>query len=118
MKLIIAGNRELKVQAKFIIRHLNDWGVGLGDVTEVVSGKARGVDTSGEEFARLHDIPIKEFPAEWDTYGLSAGDLRNEQMGRYADRAILFFKRRPSRGTSNMLAWMACLGKPYHVVVV
>lgn len=71
-------------------------------ITEVVSGMARGVDTLGEEWARKHNIPIKQFPANWDKYGRRAGPIRNEQMGDYANALIAVWDGK-SRGTKHMI---------------
>lgn len=69
----------------------------------VVSGKAKGVDTLGERWAKRNNIPVKEFPAKWDDleaegalvregqygkYNCKAGFMRNGQMAEYADALI------------------------------
>jgi len=86
MKTIIAGGRDY---------HLSDTDVlkldELADnISQVVSGAARGVDSCGELWARKNNIPVKMFPADWKTYGKKAGYLRNKQMAEYADACILF----------------------------
>lgn len=121
--IIIAGSRDLYVDDVRISRELdellNTHGRPLPSQLEIVSGGAKGIDASGERYSRkvLGQEP-KVFPADWDKFGKGAGHIRNEEMARYAARALLFFKGRPSPGTSNMLAWMACLKKPYRVVVI
>ena len=69
---------------------------------EVVSGKARGADTFGEIWANEHGIPVKEFPADWDKFGRSAGPIRNGQMAEYGD-ALIAFLAPGSKGTKNMI---------------
>ena len=96
MKVIIAGGRYgiLSKGAKNSILRL----VEQGKLTELVCGMAKGIDQ--EAYMLLKDkVPIKEFPADWDTYGKGAGPIRNEQMAVYADAVILF---RGNRGTDNM----------------
>jgi predicted Rossmann fold nucleotide-binding protein DprA/Smf involved in DNA uptake len=61
MRTIIAGSREITDYA-LIERGMIDVPF---NVTEVVSGGARGVDTLGERWARENGIPIKIFPADW-----------------------------------------------------
>lgn len=58
-------------------------------ITEVVSGKARGVDKCGERWADRNGIPVKDFPADWAKHGNSAGPIRNEAMAEYADALIV-----------------------------
>jgi predicted Rossmann fold nucleotide-binding protein DprA/Smf involved in DNA uptake len=97
MRTIIAGSREITDYA-LIERGMIDVPF---NVTEVVSGGARGVDTLGERWARENGIPIKIFPADWKI-GRSAGILRNTQMANYAE-ALVAFHFNGSRGTANMI---------------
>ena len=69
---------------------------------EVASGCAKGVDALGEQWATERDIPIKRFPADWSSYGRSAGPKRNEQMAQYAD-ALLAIPAPDSRGTRDLI---------------
>ena len=74
---------------------------------EIVSGHARGADTLGEKFAEENGIPLKVFPAQWDTYGKAAGPIRNRQMAEYAAQAdcgfLVAFPKGESNGTRNMI---------------
>lgn len=74
----------------------------LGDITEVVSGNARGADEMGEWWASENGIQIKLFPANWSKFGKAAGPIRNEEMAKYADCLVAFWDGK-SKGTSNML---------------
>lgn len=84
MKTIIAGGRDTQLTLEDI-EYLNTL-----DITEVVSGGARGIDTEGEIWAQETGIPIKRFPAEWNKYGKGAGFKRNVQMAEYADALVVF----------------------------
>lgn len=79
------------------------------EITEVVSGGATGVDGMGEKWAREHNIPIKKFIADWNTYGNSAGPIRNKKMAEYADSLIAIVPY-VSKGTSNMIKQAKELG--------
>jgi len=81
---------------------------------EIVSGKAKGADTFGEEFARVWSIPVKEFPADWDQYGKAAGHRRNYEMAKYADVLIAFWDGE-SRGTRDMIDTALREGLEIHV---
>tara|TARA_B100001250_G_scaffold200338_1_gene171782 strand:+ start:6348 stop:6827 length:480 start_codon:yes stop_codon:yes gene_type:complete len=92
---------------------------------EFVSGCATGADRLGERYAHeLQDtihpaeksvISLKQFPADWNKYGNSAGYKRNEEMGKYAD-ALLAYWDGASRGTMHMINIMRELNKPVRVV--
>jgi hypothetical protein len=100
MKVIIAGTREfndyylLKTKCDEILHAISD--------IEIVSGKARGADTLGERYAKERGYSVKEFPADWKTYGRSAGMIRNRQMAEYGDMLIAFWNGK-SRGTNGMI---------------
>jgi hypothetical protein len=100
MKVIVAGSRNFKTYSLIEEVILKS---GL-EITELVSGGARGVDTLGETWAVKNGVKIKRFPAEWDKYGLSAGPIRNEKMGDYADGLIAVWDG-SSKGTKHMIEY-------------
>ena len=72
----------------------------------IITGAAKGADQLGSLYAKNHNIPLKEFPADWNTYGRAAGPIRNQQMLDYALRetpALIVFWDGESRGTKNMM---------------
>lgn len=111
MKTIIAGGREFN-DYKLVEETL----LNYNDVTEIVSGCARGADSLGEKFAMEHAIPIKKFPADWDKYGKSAGYRRNEQMAIYAEQLIAFWDGK-SKGTKHMIDFAKKLGLKVSVIM-
>jgi hypothetical protein len=100
MKTIIAGSRNISFETT--IDYLCEVRF-LINITEVISGTARGVDTHGEWFANRYEIPVKQFPANWDEYGKSAGMIRNQEMCDYADALICIWDG-VSKGTKQMLS--------------
>lgn len=94
MKLIIAGGRNYTFTQDDV--NILD---SFKNITEVISGGARGADRAGELYARQRNIPIKQFIPNWDIYGKSAGHIRNKQMADYADAVILF---PGGKGTESM----------------
>jgi hypothetical protein len=84
MKTIIAGSRSI-LDYCTVKRAIISSGY---QISEVVCGMAKGVDTLGLRYANEHNIPVKEFPAEWDKYGRSAGFRRNVQMAEYAEALL------------------------------
>jgi glycerophosphoryl diester phosphodiesterase len=71
-------------------------------VSEVVSGTARGADTFGEMWAMRNNIPIKRFPANWKKLGRRAGIERNKEMADYADALVAIWDGM-SKGTQHMI---------------
>lgn len=82
--------------------------------TEIVSGMANGVDTLGEIWAKEHDIPIKQFPADWTKLGRRAGPIRNAQMGDYADALVAVWDGY-SVGTKHMIYYARTKGLKVYV---
>lgn len=97
MKLIIAGSRDFD-KAELVVEHAKQF----MPITEIVCGMCRGADMLGYSYAKAVLLPIKEFPANWDANGKAAGYIRNEQMARYADAALIFWDGR-SKGTKHMI---------------
>lgn len=101
MKVIIAGSRAVDSYPSVALA------VAMSgfEITEVVSGTARGVDLLGERWAALNDVPVKRFPADWDRLGKRAGHERNHQMAQYADALVAVWDGQ-SAGTRGMI-WLA-----------
>lgn len=115
MKTIVAGSRTVTD-----IRHVNEAIHNCGfeeEITEVVSGGAKGVDALGEEWARTRNIPIKVFPADWAKYGNRAGPIRNCQMGDYADALVAVWDGKSS-GTKHMIDYARSNGLVVYVHIV
>ena len=110
MKIIIAGSRNFN-NYNFLENKVNELIKNKKiDITEIVSGKAKGADFLGEKYASLNNISIKVFPADWNLYGKKAGFLRNQEMGNYADILIAFWDGN-SKGTKHMIEYMKVLKK-------
>ncbi len=101
-KVIVAGTRnfdDYKLLEVELINFLK--GKKPSEVT-IVSGTARGADSLGERFAREKGCWVRLFPADWETFGKSAGYRRNADMAKFADACIVFWDGK-SRGTKHMI---------------
>ena len=99
-KVIVAGGREFNDYEK-LVRNL-DIILSRIENVEIVSGGARGADRLGERYAREKGLALKQFPADWDKHGKSAGFRRNEEMAAYCTHVIVFWDTK-SNGTKHMI---------------
>lgn len=115
MKLLIAGSRDYPVMGNFLSK-MADLVTMYGMPSEVVSGNCHtGADKFGEAWAATYNTPVKMFPADWQKHGKAAGPIRNQEMAKYCDRAIIFWDGQ-SRGSKNMIEELQKQNKPYTVI--
>lgn len=99
MKVLVCGSRHFN-RYPDVERVLSGY-----EISEVISGNARGADRLGERYALERGIPCRTFPADWDTFGKAAGPIRNAQMLREGKPdLVVAFLAPDSRGTANMIA--------------
>lgn len=101
MEIIIAGGREFNNYA-LLEKSVREHFPNLGSNDHIICGCARGADALGKQFGIKNKIPVKEFPAQWDLYGKSAGYRRNEVMAQNATHLIAFWDGQ-SKGTLHMI---------------
>lgn len=94
MKVAVIGSRNLIVQD--LKRYLPE------EATEIVSGGARGVDTSAKEYADTQGIKLTEFLPEYSRYGRGAPLKRNVSIVEYADLVLAFWDGK-SNGTKFVI---------------
>ena len=85
------------------------------DVTEIVSGGAKGIDTIAKEYALRRGLKYTEFLPDYDTYGRFAPLRRNDLIIDYADEIIAFWDGK-SRGTKYVIDHAKKAGKRVCVV--
>lgn len=94
MKVAVIGSRGLTT---------NELGKYLPkEVTEIVSGGAKGIDTDAREYALSHGIKLTEFLPEYKKYGKAAPLKRNLSIIEYSDLVIAFWDGK-SRGTKFVI---------------
>lgn len=94
MKVAVIGSRGITVD------NLEDY--LPEDVTEIVTGGAKGVDTCAEEYALAHNIKLTKFLPEYSKYRKSAPLKRNIQIIEYSDLVLAFWDG-SSRGTKYVI---------------
>jgi hypothetical protein len=113
MKVIIAGSRGI-TQMQAVEEAVKNSGF---EITKVISGGAKGVDSLAIDWARANSVPYNVMPAKWKDirvdgavvkensygkYNAIAGLMRNEQMATVGDALIAIWDGQ-SRGTKNMI---------------
>jgi hypothetical protein len=123
MRLLISGSRNFKDYTFFreqILKHYHDPSRSNGShrISCIISGGAEGVDQMAEMFAEEFGIPIEVYPADWNTYGKSAGPIRNQQMLGQRIGEVVCFMGPHSRGTRHMMKISIENGKPTKLIRV
>ena len=106
MWFLISGSRDFPNET--LVRKTTHDVIHPADI--LLHGGARGVDTWCAEEAKQSGATVLRRPAQWETYGRSAGmrrntDMLNELVAQADPYHILLFWDGESRGTEHML-WM------------
>lgn len=107
---IIAGSRT--ITDKEVVRAAVEESGFKFDV--VVCGKAKGVDTLGEELAKEWGKPVRYFTPLWDIHGKRAGFMRNDEMQKFSHMAVVCIENN-SKGSTQMAQSMTDAGKDVYV---
>ncbi len=83
----------------------------------IISGGAKGIDTSARDYARLHRIPFTEILPEYELYGRRAPLIRNDVIIKHSDMIYIFWDGK-SRGTGYVINKCNQLGKPCKVFLL
>lgn len=131
MRLLVCGSRDYGVydidmspheklsaiqDSLFLCYTLNEY---LDSGLIIISGAAKGADTQAAAWARVHNVTLEEYPADWKQYGRSAGPIRNKQMlveGK-PDMVLAFSNDfEGSKGTKNLVEQAKKAGIPTKVM--
>jgi hypothetical protein len=113
MKIAIIGSRDFTDRNK-LNEILEPY---KSKITLVISGAARGADKLGEQWAINNNIKTLIFPADWDKYGKAAGFIRNEDIIKNCDGAIVFWNE-ISNGTRHSISLCEKYNKPCKVIKI
>ena len=116
MNVIVAGGRDFTDSNKMlnVIMDMIDRNELPSEPT-LICGMAQGADITAYFLFKGANCDVIEMPADWNTYGKSAGYRRNVEMSKLADKAICFWDGK-SRGTKHMVDIMKAANKPVHVI--
>lgn len=104
MKVLVCGGRDYNEWEVFEekMNQLFSTLSELGEITEIAHGGATGADGLADDYAWLHHIPCKKFPADWKKHGKAAGPIRNSLMLKeFQPDVVIAFPG--GRGTGDMI---------------
>lgn len=108
MKILISGDRDWTdaLPIDVIINGFLTLGRRNGEPLVVIHGAARGADSLADTWKVIAGVTMCPFPADWKTYGRSAGPIRNRQMLDEAPDLVIAFHDdlAQSKGTRDCVA--------------
>lgn len=108
MKIAIIGSRNLRVDN--FDKYLPE------NVTEIISGGAKGIDTCAKNYAHSRNLKLTEFLPEYDKYGRGAPLKRNIQIINYADLVVAFWDGK-SHGTKFVIDKCRMMNKQIKIFI-
>jgi predicted Rossmann fold nucleotide-binding protein DprA/Smf involved in DNA uptake len=111
MKIGIVGGRNFTDYQK-LKKHLDSI---KDQITEIISGGAKGADSLAERYAIENNIPLTKYLPEWNKFGKRAGIIRNEYIVKDSDQIIAVWDG-VSKGTKNTIQTTAKHGKSIYVL--
>lgn len=100
MKLAIVGSRDFN-SYHYLAKSIDVY-FPLDTIDQIISGGAGGADSLAKRFATQCGIDYKEFPADWNTYGKSAGYRRNVDIVKSCDILVAYWDGK-SNGTRHSI---------------
>jgi hypothetical protein len=90
MKIGIIGSRRRNTEEdlKIVTDAFHKLKEEYPDISIVSGGCTKGCDRFAEIIACLENIPIKIYYADWDTYGRTAGFMRNTTIAKESEILI------------------------------
>lgn len=109
MKLLIVGSR--RIGDFDLTPYINE------EVTFILSGGAKGIDTVAEQYADKNRISKIILKPQYALYGRSAPLKRNEELVKLADKVLVIWDGE-SKGTNYTINYSKKLNKPVEVIIV
>jgi hypothetical protein len=98
MKVLVCGSRQW-TDRDSIEKRLRMLPAG----TTIITGAARGADSIAASIGRRLGLEVREFRAEWNKFGRSAGYRRNLVMLEQDPDLVIAFQLDNSPGTAHMI---------------
>ncbi len=110
MKTAVIGSRSIIISKEELQKYIPK------NTTEIVSGGAKGVDTTAKEFAIANNLKMQEFLPDYKKYKKAAPLKRNLQIIEYADCVIALWNGK-SKGTQFVINKCHELNKPITIYI-
>lgn len=110
MKLAVIGGRTF-TDEKRLFEELDKY----DNITEIISGYARGGDLHGKRYALMKGIKYTEYLPDWELHGKSAGIIRNRYIIDDSDE-ILAAHDGISKGTLFSINYAIKQGKKVNIL--
>ena len=108
-RLIVAGSRSFSDYGR-LAADLDRLLVNrLPSVEIVCGGCPSGADALAARYASERGLPLRVFPADWSSFGRSAGPLRNRAMAEYGEALVVYWNG-VSPGTASMIRCASSCG--------
>jgi len=111
MKLAIIGSRGIALDIAEIKAYVPS------DVDVIISGGAKGIDTSAALYARKMNIKLIEIKPDYKRYGKAAPLIRNREIVKTADKVIIFWDGK-SKGSKFVIDECEKTDKEYELFCV
>jgi len=116
MKLAIIGSRGIdEKKALEIIEQVIK--KATKTITEIISGGAKGADTTAKNYAKANGIKLTEYLPNYKEYGRGAPLKRNETIIKNSD-AVLAIWDGESRGTQHAIRKAKAQGMPTLIIKI
>lgn len=103
MRVIVCGGRDFSDRALLFLTLNNVLRSCRPSDICIIHGSARGADSLAAEYAKSHHFSESPYPADWKSFGRSAGPVRNEKMLREG-KPDLIVAFPGGKGTADMTA--------------
>ena len=112
MKLAISGSRGLSVNLDEYIKKLDF------EVTEIITGGAKGIDTCAEEYANKNNLKLTIIRPDYNKYPYRAAPIiRNKEIVSQCD-ALLAIWDGNSKGTKATINFAKKQNKPVIIFII
>ena len=109
MRLLVVGSRN--IESFDLSKYINK------EVSLIISGGAKGIDTLAEKYADKHGISKLILRPNYNLYGKSAPLLRNKQMVEICDSVLIVWDGK-SNGTKYTIEYAKKRGKDFRLVTL
>jgi hypothetical protein len=107
-RILVTGSRDWPAEHISVITdvlgtaviYALEQGVPKSEITIIHGACPKGADAMADWIARFWGMPIERHPADWDTFGKSAGFVRNTSMVASSIDICLAFVYNKSKGAS------------------